>query len=568
GGAGAGGAGAGGTGVGGAGARDPGAGGAGAGGAGAGGTGAGGTVQRRPFLILPPPSSLPPPGSVLCKVSSTGLIPCLLCPPPHQSHPQFQPDSPLPAPSLYAEQIDSLTERHEPASRPSSPVRTGRCVPRPRPPPVPGTHIMALLPSSVPLRVPLPSPPTSSCTALAFGTPRHSPLLYLPVTRSQLHLRTSPIMARYVAPGKHRPEHWEAAKRVLRYLCSTSNMGLVLGGRGPVFLTGHADASWVDDLATQRSSQGYTFSLGSGSVSWRSTRSSSELRWLTYLLTDLGERPLSPPVLYVDNKAMIALCQEHRLEHKMEHITLRYFLAQELQHRGQLRLAYVATRANIVDIFTKALQHGDNQRFCTVLGLLALLFLDWSCDLLFSPTLPMGVCQTVIIHSRPTLNPVIHRLLSLSRFRHPHSPDAHVTLSIPSLTHSRSAVTPVAPSLPSLLHSHLARTSVALSLPSPFPTRCSPFPAAAPPSLRGAPLSLCTVPPSLRAAPPSLRVTHDLPTHVPISPLLLSLFFPLFLSLSVHLLPFPVIASPPTHSLSFFSLSSSLLPSLCPLPEE
>ncbi|CAI7807458.1 unnamed protein product [Closterium sp. NIES-53] len=47
----------------------------------------------------------------------------------------------------------------------------------------------------------------------------------------------------------------------------TSCMGLVLGGRCPVVLTGHADASWVDDSATQRSSQGYTFSLGSGSVS-------------------------------------------------------------------------------------------------------------------------------------------------------------------------------------------------------------------------------------------------------------------------------------------------------------
>ncbi|CAI7792563.1 unnamed protein product, partial [Closterium sp. NIES-53] len=83
------------------------------------------------------------------------------------------------------------------------------------------------------------------------------------------------ILAHYVAPGRHRPEHWEAAKRVLRYLCSTSGMGLVLGGRGPVVLTRHADTFWVDDLATQRSSQGYTFSLGSGSVSWRSTRSSS-----------------------------------------------------------------------------------------------------------------------------------------------------------------------------------------------------------------------------------------------------------------------------------------------------
>ncbi|CAI7928458.1 unnamed protein product [Closterium sp. NIES-54] len=112
---------------------------------------------------------------------------------------------------------------------------------------------------------------------------------------------------------------------------------------------GHADASWADDQTTQRSSQGYTFSLGSGSVSWRSTRSSSvlsssceaeiyagamaaqELRWLTYLLTDLGEQPRSPPVLYVDNKAMLALCREHRLEHRTKHIALRYFLARELQ---------------------------------------------------------------------------------------------------------------------------------------------------------------------------------------------------------------------------------------------
>ncbi|CAI7837279.1 unnamed protein product [Closterium sp. NIES-53] len=83
----------------------------------------------------------------------------------------------------------------------------------------------------------------------------------------------------------------------------TSGMGLVLGGWGPVVLTGHADASWVDDSATQRSSQGYTFNLGSGSVSWRSLVLSSsfeaeiyagamaaqELRWLTYLLADLGE---------------------------------------------------------------------------------------------------------------------------------------------------------------------------------------------------------------------------------------------------------------------------------------
>ncbi|CAI5460871.1 unnamed protein product [Closterium sp. Yama58-4] len=75
------------------------------------------------------------------------------------------PDSPLPAPPPYTEQPASLTERREPASRPASPVRTAHCahrVPRPRPPLVPGTHTMALRPSSVPQHVPLPSPFASS----------------------------------------------------------------------------------------------------------------------------------------------------------------------------------------------------------------------------------------------------------------------------------------------------------------------------------------------------------------------------------------------------------------------
>ncbi|CAI7873561.1 unnamed protein product [Closterium sp. NIES-53] len=77
---------------------------------------------------------------------------------------------------------------------------------------------------------------------------------------------------------------------------------------------------------------------------------------------------------------MIALCQEHTLEHITKHIVLRYFLARELQQRGQLRLAYVATRANTADIFTKALPSGDHQRFSTVLGLLALLLFYSSCE--------------------------------------------------------------------------------------------------------------------------------------------------------------------------------------------
>ncbi|CAI7833359.1 unnamed protein product, partial [Closterium sp. NIES-53] len=254
--------------------------------------------------------------------------------------------------------------------------------------PLPTDHSLSAPPSDESVEPSGPYPELVGCLMYLMTCTR--PLLAYPLS----------LLACYVAPGRHRKVHWDAAKRVLHYLCSTLGMGLVLGGRARAVLIGHADASWVDDLATQRSSQGYTFRLGFGSVSWRSTRSSfdlnssceaeiyggamaaQELRWLTYLLTDLGEAPRSPPLLYVDNKAMLALCQEHRLEHRTKHIALRYFLAQELQQSGQLRLAYVSSQANTADVFTKALQPCDHQP--------CFAFLDWSCDLLFSPTLPMG----------------------------------------------------------------------------------------------------------------------------------------------------------------------------------
>ncbi|CAI7785253.1 unnamed protein product [Closterium sp. NIES-53] len=264
---GAGGAGAGGTGAGGAGAEGTGAGGAGVGGVGAGGAGAGGagagagkpgaggTVQQRPFFVPPQPSSLR-------TITLT------------QSH-----------------MVHQVLQRF--GFRYSSPHST----------PLPTGHSLSTPPSDESVEPSGPYPELVGCL-----------MNLMTCTRPDLAYPFS-ILARYVAPRRHRPEHREATERVLRYLCSTSGMGLVLGGRGPVVLTKHADASW-----------GYTFSLGSGSVSWRSTRSSSvlsssceveiyagamaaqELRWLTYLLTVLGERPCSSSVMYVDNKAMIALC--------------------------------------------------------------------------------------------------------------------------------------------------------------------------------------------------------------------------------------------------------------------
>ncbi|CAI7828629.1 unnamed protein product [Closterium sp. NIES-53] len=172
--------------------------------------------------------------------------------------------------------------------------------------------------------------------AFQFSSPQPTPL-------STGHSLSAPPSDESVEPSGPYPE--------LLGCLITSGMGLVLGGQGSVVLTGHFDASWADDQATQRSCEAEIYA---------GAMAAQELRWLTYLLTDLGERPRSPPILYVDNKAMLALCHEQRLEHITKHIALRYFLARELQQRCQLHLSYVASWTNTADVFTKALGSSDH----------------------------------------------------------------------------------------------------------------------------------------------------------------------------------------------------------------
>ncbi|CAI7741013.1 unnamed protein product [Closterium sp. NIES-53] len=198
----------------------------------------------------------------------------------------------------------------------------------PQPTPLPTCHSLSAPPSNESVEPSGPYLDLMGC------------LMYVMTCKRPDLAYTLSLLAHYVAPDGHRKVHWDAAKRVLCYLCSTSGMGLVLGGQGSVVLTGHSDASWADDQGTLRSKLGYTFNLGSRAM-----------------LADLPSGRLGGAASFSSGS----------------HIALRYSLARELQQRGQLRLSYVASRANNVDVFTKALRSGDHLRFCTALGLLPVL---------------------------------------------------------------------------------------------------------------------------------------------------------------------------------------------------
>jgi hypothetical protein len=67
--------------------------------------------------------------------------------------------------------------------------------------------------------------------------------------------------------------HWNAVKRILRYLKSTPELALDLTQRekvNPLSLSCYVDANFAGDTDTSRSTPGYIIYLGSSLVSWSS----------------------------------------------------------------------------------------------------------------------------------------------------------------------------------------------------------------------------------------------------------------------------------------------------------
>ncbi|CAI7795092.1 unnamed protein product [Closterium sp. NIES-54] len=185
--------------------------------------GSGGTPRPRPYFVplLEQVLGLPP---------SLGPAPSFECPQPVQSQSLLQPISPLPTPSPYTGPTGGLAERRAPASRPASPARppcTSCRTSRPRPPAVPGTHQMALRPSTAPLRVPLPSPPASSLPA--FPDPESNSLRAASPTVSRFlaSVVTDPSLASTAASAlgtdvlEDRQEEFQCFAAALPHLVST-----------------------------------------------------------------------------------------------------------------------------------------------------------------------------------------------------------------------------------------------------------------------------------------------------------------------------------------------------------
>ena len=93
-------------------------------------------------------------------------------------------------------------------------------------------------------------------------------LLYLSTkTRPDIAYAVGNV-ARFTA--KLTTQHWSAVKRIMRYLNSTINHGLLYGEVSS--LTGYSNTKWTGNLDDRKSTSCYVFTMSCAAVSWMSKK--------------------------------------------------------------------------------------------------------------------------------------------------------------------------------------------------------------------------------------------------------------------------------------------------------
>jgi hypothetical protein len=208
-------------------------------------------------------------------------------------------------------------------------------------------------------------------------------LMYLAVaTRPDIAFAVSTLSQFLDNPGD---AHWEAVKRIFRYLAGSKSFELTYGGERHD-LIGYTDA----DGAVQehrRAISGYAFLIDGGAISWASrkqelvtlstaeaeyvaaTHAAKEAIWLRKLVGELFPSLLTPITLYCDNQSAIKLAQDDNYRARTKHIDLRYHFIRQAVATGAIDLVYCPTEDMAADNLTKALPKWKANSHNLALGL-------------------------------------------------------------------------------------------------------------------------------------------------------------------------------------------------------
>eukprot|EP00253_Pinus_taeda_P004898 PITA_04898 len=159
----------------------------------------------------------------------------------------------------------------------------------------------------------------------------------------------------------------------LLYLTGTQNYGLWYPRDTDLTLHAYIDADWARSVDDKKSTSGGAFFMGSRLVSWFNKKQSSialstaeaeyvaaascctQLLWMMQTLQDFQITCTPPISILCDNTSAISISKNPVMHSKTKHISIKYHFLREQVLEQKVKLEYVPSKEQVVDILTKPL---------------------------------------------------------------------------------------------------------------------------------------------------------------------------------------------------------------------
>lgn len=186
--------------------------------------------------------------------------------------------------------------------------------------------------------------------------------------------------------NKLQKRHWLAAKRLLRYLAKTADVGLLYQRTGQ-HIFGYVDADWGGSAVDRRSYSGYAFLMSGAAVTWKSQKqktvalssteaeyvslaeSAKEALYLRSLLRELDFCKCDLILIYTDNRGAECLAGDPMFHARTKHIDIKYHFIRESISADKLFLKHLPSQEMVADVLTKPLPRVSHERCLVKLGL-------------------------------------------------------------------------------------------------------------------------------------------------------------------------------------------------------
>lgn len=242
---------------------------------------------------------------------------------------------------------------------------------------------------------PTPAEPGMKLSSSAFDSNKKVEFPYREAIGSLMYLMvcTRPdiayivgVLSRYVE--KPTTVHWQAVKRIFKYLKGSTNHGLSFPLNSfSTQLTMYCDSDWAGDIDTRRSTTGWVGILNGSAVCWSSRKQSvtatstteaefialcsatKTVKWLRKLSLDMGVHQVGPTPLWCDNQQAISLVKKPEASKRTKHIDMQYFYTCDMLNQGVIDVKFVESKNQTADVLTKALTKDKFFRFVNDLGI-------------------------------------------------------------------------------------------------------------------------------------------------------------------------------------------------------